>query len=234
MTIPPGTLCSKRQRGGPYAEWSADAEGGQFERSGFRHTQDRPLHSLDGFELQAGTPHWLNGAHHASHAHAFCASYAVVHIVKRSNNTVSQAVGTPMHLHDCTRDRKGSSPDLSEASAGSVSCHPTTTSLSTATEIASNFAPASASFISLVPCRFGLGIATLRVPGLLFPGSPVATNIFPSRQDIARPASQDRRFLDHWQITSFAPQHRAAQHDSPDPPAPPRCSDDFVVVCDAS
>lgn len=41
-------------------------EGGQFERSGFSHTQDRPLHSLDGFELQAGTPHWLDGAaHHA-------------------------------------------------------------------------------------------------------------------------------------------------------------------------
>lgn len=94
----PGTLCSKRQRGGPYAEWSAEAEGGQFERSGFRHTQDRPLHSLDGFELQAGTPHWLNGAHHASHAHAFCASYAVVsccsHWLHRIRDDAVRAPGT--------------------------------------------------------------------------------------------------------------------------------------------
>lgn len=41
-------------------------------------TQDRPLHSLDGFELQTGTPRWLNGAHHASHGYGLCVSYTVV------------------------------------------------------------------------------------------------------------------------------------------------------------
>lgn len=67
------------------------------------------------------------------------------------------------------------------------------------------------------PCHLDLGIDTLRVPRLPFllcPGSPVTTSSQPRsppphtlrpQQDIARPASQDRRFLNHWRLSAEFP-----------------------------
>lgn len=39
-----------------------------------QETQERPLHSLDGFELQAGTPHRPDGAITPAMPHGFCAA----------------------------------------------------------------------------------------------------------------------------------------------------------------
>lgn len=82
-----GTLSRRGKEAGQMQKGSAAAKGGQFERSSWavgrsgsravwgrqvrqqthnRHKRRKrgPLHSLDGFELQAGTPHRPDGGHH--------------------------------------------------------------------------------------------------------------------------------------------------------------------------